>query len=299
MGGLSSSPGSVPSCIDDLPRLLKLSSHLFGLRTKLTLGLSLLWIGCGGVEIPIDTGPIAAELMPMADPRGTVSFLGTLNERHNGGQFDIDTIEYVVRAFEPDVVLVQLPPDSFDDALLESDDLDGDVIDPALINNTWLSELPELYGAVLPLRDELGYEVIPVSGWTDAARDDLAAFEAAHPNGPMERWYVVSYGALQAAIIGSRGARDPRWLHGDEYLELTTAVSRWLAYYSEEQMGAAGELTLHAAHARLIDPALDAHRGARILVVFAHTSRWYIEPLLRARDDFRFQPISAFLPSAE
>lgn len=259
----------------------------------------LLGLGCGGSPAPIATAPVSAELMPMADRRGTLSFLGTLNEGHLSSPFDADVVEYVIRAFEPDVVLVQLPPDDFDTALAESDRFGGDVADPSFLGSPWLPELPELYSVVLPLRHELAYEVIPVSAWTDEARNDLAAFEARRPLGPMERWYVVSNFALQSAMLENGGPHDPWWLHGEEAIELLTSASRWLAYYSEEEMGDAGELKLHAGHARLIDPALDAHQGQRVLVVFAFTSRWYIEPMLQAREDFRFQPITAFLPMAD
>ena len=263
------------------------------------LAILLCTAACGGAGPVVDTGPldiVPAELQPMEDPRSPIAMLGTLNAGHLGGGYDLSVVEYVIRAFEPDTVLVELPPEEFEAALAESDRFDGDVVDRSVIGNNWLMNLPELYEVVLPLRHQLGFDVVPVSAWSEYALEDQAAFEAAHPHGPMERWYVLSNAALQAAMLDNNGARDPHWLHGAEFLELITAASRWLAYYSEEDMGDAGELRLHAGHARLIAPALDERPGQRVLIIFAVTSRWYLEPLLRNRDDFRFQPISAFLP---
>ena len=254
---------------------------------------------CGGSSpvIEVGAGPLPpAELQPMEDPRSPVALLGTLNAGHLGGGYDLSVIEYVIRAFEPDTILVELPPSEFEAAVSESDRFDGDVVDPSVIGNNWLMSLPELYRVVLPLRHQLGFEVVPVSAWSTEALDDQETFGDAHPHGPMERWYVLSNAALQAAMLSNNGARDPYWLHSEEFLGLITAASRWLAYYSEEEMGAAGELRLHAGHARLIAPVLDEHPGKRVLVIFAVTSRWYLEPLLRAREDFRYQSISAFLP---
>jgi hypothetical protein len=235
----------------------------------------------------------------MEDPRAAVSFLGTLNATHLGGGYDLSVVEYVIRSFEPDTILVEHPPEGFEDAVAESDGFGDEIVDPSVLNSKWLINLPELYQVVLPLRHELGFEVVPVSGSTAQALHNQQEFDEAHPHGPIERWYVFSNAALQAAMLDNDGARDPHWLHGDHFLDLITQASRWLAYYSEEEMGEAGGLRLHAGHARLITPALDERRGERVLVVFAVTSRWYLEPLLRGRDDFRYQSISGFLPPSQ
>lgn len=265
----------------------------------LPLAVAILSIGCGGIPTPSDPiGPSLAGQLPeaMEDIRSPVSFLGTLNAGHLRGAYALEVIEYAIRRFEPDVVLVELPPAAFERAVSESDRFDGNVSDPSLLASNWLVNLPELYEVVLPLRHELGYDVVPVSGWTVEAVQDQNDFYRAHPHGPMERWYVVSNAALQAAMLQNDGAFDAFWLHGREFLALITAASRWLAYYSEEEMGQAGELRLHARHASYIDAALDEREGQRVLVIFAITSRWYMEPFLRARDDFRFEPITRHLP---
>ncbi len=265
----------------------------------LVLAFALFSIGCGGTTLPTDpSDPLPPVQLPveMEDGRSPVAFLGTLNAGHLRGAYSLDVVEYVIRRFEPDVILVELPPESFEHAVSESDRFNGNVPDPSVLASNWLVNMPELYDVVLPLRHELGYEVVPVSGWTVDAIEDQNDFYAAHPHGPMERWYVVSNAALQAATLENDGASDAFWLHGHEFMELITAASRWMAYYSEEEMGEAGELRLHARHAAYMDAALDEREGQRVLVIFAVTSRWYIEPFLRARDDFRYESVSRHLP---
>lgn len=281
------------------PILSSQAPNAFLLVRAIALALAILSVGCGGAPIQAESSsPIAPPLLPerMEDSRSAVSFLGTLNAGHLRGAYSLDAVEYAIRRFEPDAILVELPPAAFDQAVSESDRFGGNVSNPSLLQSSWLVNLPELYEVVLPLRHELGYDVVPVSGWTIDAIEDQNDFYSAHPHGPMERWYVLSNAALQAAMLENNGASDAFWLHGREFLELITAASRWMAYYSEEEMGDAGELRLHARHASYMDAALDERRGQRVLVVFAVTSRWYLEPFLRARDDFRFESVSRYLP---
>lgn len=262
------------------------------------VALALLVCACGGGHaVPDAPAPAGAPALParLEDGRTLVTYLGTIHERHYVADYSLATVEAVVRAFAPDVVLVELPPDDVARVCAEVDAL-GDDAGPATLSNRWVRTLPEVYRVVVPLRHELGYEVAGISGWSAGAWDDRAAYFEDHPHGPEHREYIVSNAAYHAVFIGRDGWNDPVWLHGDEHLEAMMEAALWLAYHAEGEMGRGGPLTLHARHADLLAAALETWRGQRILVVFDVTARWSLEPLIDLRSHVYRAPIETWLP---
>lgn len=268
------------------------------MQRLLLLTLLALATACGGAAA--NSSPTASDTPAGTLPTGietrlsTVAFLGTLHEVHDRIGYPLETVEHVIRAFEPDLVLVELPPDAFDDALAQADAYAETGTE---ITERWLHDKPELYEVVLPLRHDLGYEVLPVSGWTQAAEAARDAYYFVNPHGPMERHYVIANAAFHATFLENTGFSNPTWLHGTEYLRLLTDASRWLSYYAEEQMGLGGELHVQSRHAALIEDAVRAFPGRRILVVFDTTARWYIEPVLAGIEGAQLVPTTRFLPA--
>ena len=231
----------------------------------------------------------------MTTGRSQVGYLGTLHAAHLMSGYSLDIVEAAIRNFRPDVVLVEVPPSAMAEVLAEVDAV-GEAAGPDTLQSQWIRPLPELYSVVLPLRHELRYDVVPVSGWTEAAKADRDAYYMQFPHGPMEREYIIANATFHAAFLQNEGAQNVAYLHGPEYLETLTDASRWLSYYAEEAMRQGGELRVQGRHAALVEEALTAFRGQRILIVFDATSRWYLEPVVRARRDVDFVSTPAFLP---
>ncbi len=264
----------------------------------LVLALGIAAVACGGASSASTTPDTleATTQLPvlLAPQQSTVAFLGTLHEAHLRGGYPLSVVEQTIRNFEPDLVLVELPPASFEEALVDSD---ARAEDPShVLANRWLRNKPELYNVVLPLRTELGYDVLPVSAWTAGAQADRDAYYFEHPHGPMERYYIMANAAFHAEFLENNGFTNPQWLHESAYLDGLTAASRWLSYYAEEEMGRGGELRMQAAHAALVEDAIRAFPGRRILIVFDTTSRWYLEPVVRGIAGVHFASTTGFLP---
>ncbi len=252
---------------------------------------------CGGTQATSAAPGMVGAAAEEASTEGVtiVSVVGTLHTAHRQDGYGLVVVEHAVRQFRPDVVLVELPPDEFDAIVAEVDARRerAEVEPPA---NRWVEQLPELYDVVIPLRDELGYTLEPVSGWTDAADAARRNYFDEHPRGPLDRRYIASRARLSTAVLSNDGLRNHRWLHGDEFRDLTGAVGRALSYATEDEMRPGGELGVHARHAALIEDALARHRGERVLVVFDVNSRWYIEAMLDVRGDVMRLRADRFLP---
>ena len=248
-------------------------------RLFLVPSLVAILLSCGGIqELEPDLGPgtsIRGEL-----DHTEVIVLGTLHRSHLDSEgFGLAVIEAFVRQVDPDVVLVEIPPDRFDAIVSEVDELGPGASEDTLTDG-WIQAFPELYGVVLPLRHELGYEVVPVSGWTPEVSADRNAYWESHPAGPVEREYILSFHRFQTSQLENDVWENPRWANGDEYVLLSGTVSRWLSYFAEEELGAAGEMRINSRHAALISDAIVAHPNRRILVVYGARHRYFIEPTI-------------------
>jgi hypothetical protein len=61
-------------------------------------------------------------------------------------------------------------------------------------------------------------------------------------------------------------------------------------------MGRGGELRLQARSAALVDAALDAASGDRVLIVYDVAARWWLEDALDVRTDVRREDVRTLLP---
>lgn len=256
-------------------------------RTLLCAALAL--AGCGG-------SGAAAQSPPARVPgRTEVAYLGTLHAPHlTSEQFSLGFIERVVRRVQPDVVLVEIPPDRFESAVSEVLEL-GERASKQTIRHDWVSSFPELYGAVIPLSRELGYELVPVSGWRPEVSRDRKAYFDAHPDGPDSERYREAKAAYDRAMKQHRASENPRWLNGPEYVELARRYRTAFADAADDQLGAAAVRAINAAHAEHVLRAVKQHRGARILLVFGARHRWYIEPRVLALSEVTYLDVRRFM----
>ena len=198
-------------------------------------------------------------------------------------EYGIETIQEIVRAYEPDYILAEIPPDRFD-AAREEFARDG------TITEARVSRFPEYVDAIFPLTREMDFVIVPCAGWTRAMSDDR--------NAKLKRWAVerpeetAEVDAAEAWVdeeIARRGfdGDDPAFIHTDEYDEI---VRRGIEPYNRlfnDDLGAGGWDNINGSHWALIEASLDEHagEGKRFLITFGAWHKYWIMDRLRERDD--------------
>lgn len=205
-----------------------------------------------------------------------VLYLSALRELPPNGWASWDALDGALRSFEPDVILVELPPDT---------ELEG--ADPQRVP---FAEAPEVLAVVSPYAAAHGVPVIGVSARDERAARDEAGYWSDEPHGPPNRRFVVARARARAFSLRASQAGPPDWMYADEWVLARGDEARWLSYFAEDHMGEGGVLTLHAQHLGLIEDALAEHRGQRVALVFAAESRWMVEPALTLTDNVALVP---------
>lgn len=245
--------------------------------------------GCAGQGTPPRTPP------KRIVGRTEVVILGTMHGAHLTSQrFSLQVVHDIVERVAPDVVLVEIPPDRFEASLEELDAL-GEAAAKDSITDSWLRSFPELWAVVLPQRQRLGYEVVPVSGWKPRVSQDRKAYWDANPNGPASSSYREAQQRFVEARKRNRASENPCWVNGPEYLELAGAARRALAEAADSELGEAAVMRINEAHWRGIGAAIETHRRQRILLVYGARHRWYTQPRIQALEDVTLLDVRDFM----
>lgn len=241
-------------------------------------------------------GRAASDWPPRAATATQVAIFGVLHRSHlKSYNFSLSYIEAVLRKIRPDVVLVEVPPDRFERGLAEVAAAPG-LATPEDISDSWLRAFPEIYRVAYPQQSQLGYELVPVSGWQPRVSRDRKAYWDSNPRGPNSEQYRSAQAAFDEAKTRHRPTENPRWVNGNEYLAVSGAARRALSRAADEQLGAAAVGRINAAHFRLIDAAIRRHAGKRILLLFGARHRWYFQPRIAEMDGVELVPLGRFLP---
>jgi len=258
----------------------------------ISFAFALVAAGCGGAppvaDAPTD-GPADARLpagWADSDER-LVTVLATLGQGHaRSDAWGFDEVEAVLAYWEPDLVLVDVPPTSL--AAAVAGDADDDV---------FLAMHPEVTEVVLPRAADLGYAVQAIGGATLEGLEDRQRWDADNPAGPPNRLLIAMTARLRALWIANEAENNPLWLHGDEYLEASWLYFAWLLYEVEEDLGADGELRRMARTTRAMGTILDTTDARRVLILVNPGARWFVEGMVDAREDVRRVPgASLFRP---
>lgn len=217
--------------------------------------------------------------------RTEVFVVPTLHRRHERSEdFPLELLGALLRQARPDVVLVEVPPVRFDPVRAAvSGGTDDD----------WLLQLPELRVA-FSVAEELGAEVVPVSGWTRAVNEARRAYFAAHPRGPDSEHYERAL--HQWTDVSEAEEDDPEWILGPRFNRLAAWVDRALSTYAGDELGPADPMRLGAEHMKLVRQAIAARPGHRFVVLFDARRRWLIEQALRADGVHVGDPRALLLP---
>jgi len=227
----------------------------------------------------------AGELEHNAATLTQVAVIGAIHGRHRSSKrFSLTVLERALRAFEPDIILTEIPPDRIEKAKSSFAET-GEVTEP----RTRL--FPELTDVVFPLSAELGFQVAPCAGWTQDIADNRSAVLKAIENDSERASQWAEHNAARAQFSREVAGRadDPLFIHTLEYDAHVQRAQTPYQIYFDRDLGPGSWTKINAAHTDLINQALDTVRGQsmRALVIFGAWHKYAIERSLSFRGDIK------------
>ncbi len=209
--------------------------------------------------------------------------MGMIHRRHlSSKRYSIEVVKRLIRAFHPDIILAEIPPDRLDTALSQFR-RSGRVDEPRV------ASFPEYTQAVFPLTAEMNYTIVACAAWTkEMAADRRAKLEEWKRTRPDDSAEVAAGREWMNKELARAGlGADPAHIHTRRYDRI---IARGLEPYDRlfnDDLGPGGWSNINAAHYALIEAALDRYRGrgVRILITFGAWHKHYILDQLRKRDD--------------
>jgi len=226
-------------------------------------------------------------------PRTEVVVLGMIHSGHTtSGVWGVDQVADTLRAIAPDAVLVEIPPDRFPTAAAEFA-ADGSIEEPRTIR------FPEYIDVLFPLQSEVGYEIVPCAGWTaEMAADRSAKMGAWRTERPEQTTRVnAAQDAARVNVEAALGAADdPHVIHTDAFDEF---VREGMQPYDElwnDDLGPGGWTNINIAHWKLLEAAIDARPGQRLVITFGSWHKYWFMDRLRERADVELLDARDYLP---
>lgn len=234
----------------------------------------------------------APEAAAPAAGRNEVIVLGMIHGRHRSSSaYGLDVVKDILRRIDPDVVLVEIPPDRFERAAAEFR-ATGAITEPRV------RVFPEYTHALFPLTREMDFEIVPCAAWTAAMANDrktkLERFktERADDYGEM----IAARREMNRRLERAGLDANPRGIHTARYDAIVERGMEPYARLFNDALGPGGWDNINAAHWRLIERALDARRGRsqRIVITFGAWHKHRILRELARRDDVVVRPLTDF-----
>ena len=253
------------------------------------------------MRIPLLLALLCAPFAHAQGGKTRVAVLGAIHGSHLSSKgYSVKAVIETVRKYRPDVVFVEIPPELFAAHVKAIDRKGFGTTKGDLAGQRWIGAFPELYRGVIPLRKELGFEVVPVSGWRPQASSDRKEFwQGAGKQGVMadrRRIYDQVRAALTEIQDRERHREDPRFVNSQHYSDLRQLERTLWAACFDEGLGRGGEGAINRAHWRNIAAGLERHRGKRILIVYGAAHRYWFLRELRKRRDVELLNVRDYLP---
>lgn len=259
-----------------------------------------LWVSCEGahrlhiLSIPKASPPARVE--PAAPTQ--VAVLGMIHGEHRrSSRWGLLAVRETLRRLAPDVVCAEIPPDRWPTVW-------KDFAERGVIEDARIKVFPEYTDVLLPLAAELGFAIEPCAAWTKEMSDLRDARLKQYEHDPAVAAQRAEY-ERRAKEVESRHAAqpiaedDPRVIHSDLYDARTKEELALYDQYQNEWIGPGGWTHINQAHFRLIDKALQRHRGKRVVITFGAAHKYWFVEQLRARPDMKLLEVAPFLPAPE
>jgi hypothetical protein len=231
-----------------------------------------------------------------------VVVLGMIHGGHRSSKkWGIDQLRETIRRVKPDVVLCEIPPDRWPQALKvwrEKHVIDDDRI----------RRFPEYTDVLLPLMDEMHFAIEPCAAWTtemnQARNKDIQKFERAglvdgQPSAgaqELEAYHQAEAWVEQWAAAHPVDQDDPLVIHSRHYDFDTKGSLLPYEHWLDDRIEVGGWTDINQSHYALIEAALKRHVGKRILITFGAGHKYWFLEQLRGRTDLKVLDPRPFLP---
>jgi len=233
-----------------------------------------------------------------AQTKNEVIVLGNIHRMHlKKEEYGIEVLKKIVSEINPDIILVEIPPDRFDTAMqgfLET----GQVSEPRVLL------YPEYTQVIFPLSKEMSFKIIPTSAWTQEMANERSEKlkQISRDSTRKSDWdeYQIAIQKSDSAIKAGGNRFDPYWIHKDAYdqaQEIRFAVYNRLF---NDYLGDGGWENINSAHYANIAKALDKYKyqSKRILITYGAGHKGWFLRKLRERDDIELLDVQPFLDRA-
>lgn len=229
------------------------------------------------------------------DNKNEVLVLGTIHSGHlTQKEYSIETLKKLIQEIRPDIILTEIPPDRFQEAM-KGFKRDDSISEPRVMR------FPEYTDVIFPLTKTMNFEIIPTAGWTrpmamerqrklrDISRDSLRVTD----------WTAYrNANKLSDSLMKVKGNRnDPYFIHTNTY---DSIYNIRLSVYNQlfnVELGLGGWNNINIAHYWNIHKALEKYKNQkkRILITYgAGHKGWFLKEL-RLRDDIKLLEMKPFL----
>ena len=227
-----------------------------------------------------------------AGKKNEVIMLGMIHRGHRTSKiYGFEALRNLFRTINPDYVLVELPPNRFEEAL-RGFKADGVLSEPRS------RVFPEYKDVLFPLTKELKFKMIPTAGWNSPMnifRRNALQKISKDPKRKADWDKYQEAGRKSNNALKAGGASDdPRWIHTDKY---DAAQDIRLSVYNRlfnDEIGPGGWDKINIAHYSNIAKALDKHKGEgkRFLITYGAGHKvWFLRELRKRKDIILINPV--------
>lgn len=227
--------------------------------------------------------------------KNEVLVLGTI---HGGHLTDsVYTIQYLTRLIKkinPDIILTEIPPDRFKEAVRGYKEDDS-------ISEARVLRFPEYVDVIFPLTKEMDFEIIPTAGWTRpmALERQQKLRAISQDTSRIADWNAyINANKLADSLYKATGkVNDPYFIHTDKYDSIQDVALQVYNKLFNVELGLGGWENINIAHYWNIEKALEKYRykGKRVLITYgAGHKGWFLREL-RKRDDIELLALKPFL----
>ena len=233
------------------------------------------------------------------DKRNEVLVLGLIHGAHlKQPEFSTDVLRDMVKKIDPDIILAEIPPDRFDQAMTS-------YRETGVVNESRVARFPEYVDVIIPLTDDMDFTLIPTAAWTEEmANARLETMRAIRDNPDrFEDWQAYGLAKLKADSIKEASGRqyDPYWINSDAYDEASEIALHVYNELFNEELGLGGWDNINKAHYAYIEQALDKYtnQGKRIVITYgAGHKGWFLRELVK-REDIKLISLEEALKSGD
>jgi hypothetical protein len=217
--------------------------------------------------------------------KNQVIVIGTIHSQHlQSKEYSLKVFSDIIENLKPDVVLAEIPPDRFAIAN-EQFQKSGKINEPRVL------QYPEFSKVIFPLQKSMGFQLIPVSAWTEEmanAREDKLE-EIKRDKNRSKDWQSYTQARQLSGELFEKYIQefDPIKIHSEEFDQILNIELQVFSDLFNDDLGKGGWENINLAHYQLIDFELNKlkNQNKKILILFGSGHKGWLIKKLQTRTD--------------